>query len=296
VNAPFPSTCPVCGGRQVPDLATPRLDVLCCGTCGHRVARHLSSPPAERDYHLQYEGGAFVAALEATRRRQAHAIVELARRHAPDARSVFDFGCGRGWFLEECRARGFHVAGADSSRVAVDSLAARGIESFVVRPGSDLPALVRTLSFEPEILTILDVVEHFPPEQCVEITRGIVGAFGRVKLVVVKVPVSSGLLYRTSRALSALGSDSAIEQLYQVGTDPPHLAYFSPRSIVGALSSAGLVPLETHPDPDFEPESLAGRAKVLATAPAWAARTIGRSAAFVARGSLADSLIVASRP
>jgi 2-polyprenyl-3-methyl-5-hydroxy-6-metoxy-1,4-benzoquinol methylase len=43
--------------------------------------------------------------------------------HAPGARRLLEFGCGRGWFLEEARSAGYEVAGADTSEVAVRLLA-----------------------------------------------------------------------------------------------------------------------------------------------------------------------------
>jgi len=74
-----------------------------CAACGHRVALHSSEAPAA-DYHEQYDPGAFLDALRATRIRQARFIVGRIRAAAPDATRLLDYGCGRGWFIDEARA------------------------------------------------------------------------------------------------------------------------------------------------------------------------------------------------
>jgi 2-polyprenyl-3-methyl-5-hydroxy-6-metoxy-1,4-benzoquinol methylase len=49
----------------------------------------------------------------------------------PDA--LLDVGAGRGWLLERARAAGArHVAGADTSAIAVQGLRDRGIEALLI--------------------------------------------------------------------------------------------------------------------------------------------------------------------
>jgi Zn ribbon nucleic-acid-binding protein len=141
--------CPACQSEElVADFETPRLEVRRCASCGHRLARHELLRTLQ-DYHEQYDQGAFVDALRATRVRQAKRILGWIREADPSATRLLDYGCGRGWFLEEAKAAGWQVTGADSSEMAIRMLRERGIAAA----GLDQP-------IASEVVTLLDVIEH----------------------------------------------------------------------------------------------------------------------------------------
>ena len=274
--------CPLCGSaRLAHTVRTPRLEVVRCRVCGHRVATHIAQPKATLDYHDQYDQGGFLASLAATRRRQAAVIIELLRRRLPDADRLLDFGAGRGWLLEACREAGFRsLAGADTSELAVRSLVERRFAAIALSPSADYDVALQQLPFRPRILTMLDVVEHFPPDQLVDLLGNVLrGLRPELELVVVKVPDPHGLFYRGARLLAQAGIAGPIEQLYQVGTDPPHFSYFTHGSMRRLLESCRLTVLDVKGDRDFEPESLGQRAQALARVPA-----LGRIAGSGAAG------------
>jgi SAM-dependent methyltransferase len=273
------TSCPTCGrdglARSRPSA---RLAILRCPGCGHRVAEHAAGPAG--DYHEQYEAGAFLEALRATRVRQAGLLLSRLRACAPPPARLLDFGCGRGWFLEAARAAGLEVAGADTSALAIRLLGERGIPGLLLAPDGRLEP--ERLPFRPDVVTLLDVIEHFPPEAAAEVVAAVVRA-ARPRLVLAKVPVSGGLLYRTAAALARAGVVGPLEQLYQVGTEPPHRSYFSDRSARALLARAGLRVVDAVPDLDFEPAHLAGRARALARLPAAVGRLAGGAAGAAAR-------------
>lgn len=282
--------CPICRAAQLRhDVRTSRVSVWRCVRCGHRVAEHTpASRPGSVDYHRQYEQTSFLGALEQTRLRQAERIAGAIRRNLTDARSILDFGAGRGWFLQAARRHGFrNLAGADTSELAVRLLRRAGFEAHELAPGRALPRL----SFEPDVLTALDVIEHFPPDRLLPTLQALLDHF-RPRLVALKVPVSSGILYRTAAALGRVGVPLALEQLYQVGSEPPHESYFSQRSLLQLLEACGLRLVDRIGDRDFEPASLASRARVLGRFRR-GARLLGEFAGGVASlCGLEDSLIV----
>jgi hypothetical protein len=250
--------------------------------CGHRVATHRASARASLDYHDQYDQGGFLASLAATRRRQATIIIDMIRGRIREPDALLDFGAGRGWFLEACRAAGFRsLAGADTSELAVRSLAERRFAAIALSPTSvDYGPALQHLPFRPRILTMLDVVEHFPPDQLKDLLGNVLGGLRpALELVVIKVPDAAGLFYRGARLLARGGTVGPIEQLYQVGTNPPHFSYFTHDSMRRLLESLGLTLLEVRGDRDFEAASLGQRARVLARMPA-----IGRFAGSTAAG------------
>lgn len=286
--------CLACEAQMVPDISTPCVAVMQCRRCKHRVARH-SGPVPSADYHEQYDAGGFLEALRATRIRQARRILGELRACAPNATRLLDFGCGRGWFLDGAREAGWQVAGADTSEVAVRLLEAKGIANIHL----ETEPYLRTdrLPFRPQVLTLLDVAEHFPPTRVVPVLSELV-TFLRpeLQMVVVKVPVSNGLLYKMASALLRTGARGPIDQLFQVGTEPPHQSYFSRRSAQTVLEKAGLHVVHTLDDRDFEPAHFLSRMRSFSRVPAFLANQGGRVAAgAISALGLEDSLILFGR-
>jgi hypothetical protein len=253
--------CPICDGRSLSQsIAPPGLLVARCRACGHRVAIHETGRGPGIDYHEQYDDGVFLEALRATRLRQAGRLILLLRRHVPSLSGVVDYGAGRGWFLEACRSAGVApVAGVDTSQLSVDGLAASGIEAHRLPEDESGAEVLSRLSFSPRVVSLLDVLEHFPPARLQTRLRSIVDACGKeLELVVVKVPVA-GVLYDVAAGLCRVGAPRLLSQLYQAGTWPPHFNYFSTASAEMLLTSIGLSVIERVGDPDFEPDRLGQR-------------------------------------
>jgi hypothetical protein len=153
-----------------------------------------------------------------------------------------------------------------------------------------------TLQFPPTVLTLLDVVEHFPVEG---FTSRLARLFDTLrptlKWVVIKVPVSDGMLFRTASIASRVGLHGPLHQLFQVGTTPPHRHYFSRGSLRLLTERLGLQMVELLADPDFEPEALADRIHLLRSAPRPAKAALRTAFAALDRvrpDSLCDSAIV----
>lgn len=289
--------CPICGdGGSRTDVGTPRLSIRRCIRCGHRTAEHRATVAAGTDYHRQYEQGEFLDTLAATRRQQAVEIWKLIRAQVDPPDALLDFGAGRGWFLEQGRVAGAQrLAGADTSVIAVEELRAHGIEGLRIpsptATGWDLP--LRALSFRPRVLTLLDVIEHFPPDRLSAMFAEILaGLRPELELVVVKVPVADGVLYRLARALARVGVFGPLDQLYQVGTEPPHLSYFTRRSLDTFCSARALRVVGRLGLLDFDPGSLGARVAALRRAPRVITAPLGAIVAWVAERTWQDSYLV----
>ena len=253
--------CPICcGTRTSSSVSPPDVLVFRCHACGHRVAVHDTACGPRADYHAQYDGGAFLEALRATRVRQAGRLIGLLGRLVPQLSRVVDYGAGRGWFLEACRSAGVApVAGLDTSRLSMDGLVASGFEARHLAVDESASETLTCLSFRPRVVTLLDVVEHFPPDELRARLRSIVDACGEeLEIVAMKVPIA-GLLYDGASLLARSGAPGVLSQLYQVGTWPPHFNYFSATSAERLLASAGLRVVDRIGDPDFEPGFLGPR-------------------------------------
>ena len=218
-GVPAGEACPICGAGLRPSFALPGLRVRRCSACGHRVADHDRPVGADADYHEQYQESAFLESLRATRLRQAGLLVAAIRRHLSKPGAILDLGAGRGFFLEACRREGLApLAGADTSDLAVADLRRAAIEAHLLGddpdPAMPLGPLARRLSFTPRVVTLLDVIEHFPPERVAAFLNALLTELGAgLELLVVKVPLADGLLYRIARLVAAAGVRGPLAQL-----------------------------------------------------------------------------------
>ncbi|MEY2932570.1 MAG: hypothetical protein RL033_3319 [Pseudomonadota bacterium] len=317
-----PDTCWVCSSPARPFWSNAAFDAVACESCGHIQAQHHPTQAPSTDYHRGYDQGAFVESLRATRRRQAERMLDALRQIAANGvtsnsgtpnsdtpnggaahgkLSLFDFGCGRGWFLDSAKERGLApLAGGDVSELALELLAQRGINSVRLHEQEPFERLDFTqLGFTPDVISFLDVIEHFPGDLATRLKPWVQRLPASVRWLVFKVPVSDGLMFGMANQARKLGVGGLCQQLFQVGTFPPHYQYFSRRSLARFVSSLGLDTLDTLDDLDFEPAELGGR--LTSTLP-WI-RLLGGVAGHVLGGAAtalrrADSriLIAARRP
>jgi SAM-dependent methyltransferase len=295
------AACWVCGGLTGPFWTNAEFDAIACRRCGHLVATHRRDPGAEgTDYHLMYEQRDFVAALGATRRRQAARILDALGALPAPPRSLFDFGCGRGFFLEVARQRGgFGLAGGDVSQLALDGLARQGIAALPLDAELPFETLDLTqLPFIPEAITFLDVIEHFPGDLGARLGRFVRELPAAVRFIVIKVPVREGLLFSLADLARHGGVQGLGRQLFQSGTYPPHYQYFTRRSLDALVAALGLATRAVLDDLDFEPEQLGRRLSSKGHGIQSLASVFGRSLGALARATgRADSrIVIAERP
>jgi SAM-dependent methyltransferase len=301
MEATAAATCWVCGGPTARFWRNSEFDAASCRRCGHLLATHRPDASAgATDYHLMYEQGDFVASLGATRRRQAGLLLDALGTLESPPRSVFDFGCGRGFFLEVASERsGLDLAGGDVSQLALDGLAQKGLPAL--RLDAELPferLELSALPFIPEALTFLDGIEHFPGDLGARLERFVRGLPSAVRFVVFKVPVRDGLLFSLADLARRGGVQGLGRQLFQSGTYPPHYQYFTRRSLDGLIEKLGLSTRAVIDDLDFEPEQLGRRLASKGRAVRALAGVFGRSLGAVVRATgRADSrTVIAERP
>jgi SAM-dependent methyltransferase len=233
-----------------------------CRGCGHIQAEHRIDPEvAVADYHRTYDDQQrFVASLGATRRRQAARLLDELSSLGPIG-SLFDFGCGRGWFLEVAQERGLrNLAGGDVSDLALDLVRQRGLQEVRLERSAPLDGLrLEELGFIPEAVTFLDVIEHFPGDLTPMFSRWLARLPAGVRFLVIKVPIREGLLFSMANLTRRVGFEGLGRQFFQAGTYPPHYQYFSRRSLSGLIAKLGLREVRVLDDLDFEPEDLANR-------------------------------------
>ena len=259
--------CWVCGGRISRYLELGSVTIDSCQDCEHLTVTHPLREEPGPDYHLAYDQTKFLGALEATRRRQARDILAVLARHGADS-AILDYGCGRGFFLEACVAAGLRgLAGVDTSDLAVSHVRELGLQGIRLEADDSLLWDTTAMAFVPRTITFLDVIEHFPDDMVATFSSWLARLPRQTRFFLFKVPCRDGVLFRTSRCLARIGVTGPIKQLFQIGTSPPHLQYFSSRSLRLFVKNLGLTVAEEWGDPDVEPGKLHNRAPSISMLP-----------------------------
>ncbi len=295
------AVCWVCGGAARPFWTAADFEALACRRCGHIVAHHPAEPGAGKaDYHHGPARHELVAALRATRRRQAGRLLDALDALATPPRSLLDFGCGRGFFLELAQERGgLELAGGDVSEVALELLAQRGLPALRLDAAQPFEKLqLAELPFVPEVIIFLDVLEHFSGDLAARLRPWLRGLAPAVRLVVLKVPVRDGLLFSLADLARRAGVQSLARQLFQRGTYPPHHQYFTRRSLDELVRGLGLEPRVVLDDLDFEPRELGRRIASRGRAVGALAPVIGQCLGAIGRatGRMDSRIVIAERP
>lgn len=206
-----------------------------------------------------YKCNSRISSLMLTRRRQASLILKKLRKLSPLQSTVCDYGCGLGIFLQGALRTGFqNVIGIDMSFIALEHI--RNILPSVAVFQSVEKAFQSGFHKPEEIdaLVALDVVEHLPYSKVAQFPL-LLGFSCKPRVIVVKVPISSGILFNTALLLAKIGFARLLHQMLQVGDSSPHVLYFSQAGLVSLLGKSGYDCECIIPDLDYEPFAFSAR-------------------------------------
>ncbi len=204
-------TCRVCGSQQTrscrkrsidrplePDdfrISDSRygltLELWRCEDCGFVFAPASEVNELERLYEDLEDPG--YAESQESRSLQMRWLVDLARRHAPQARSALDIGAGAGLLVREARAAGLDAEGVEPSRWLVEQ--ARRLHGIDLRCGVYPHPELEGRRFD--IVFLVDVIEHVAHP--VELLRAGRGALEPGGVFVVVTPDVSSVAARILR-------------------------------------------------------------------------------------------------
>ena len=235
VSAAQPLACNLCGARaHRPLFRKAGYDLVACGHCG---LAFIANPPDENAIAALYAGGDdYHSALLDPGHPVFARMQAIARQHmrflrrsipTPTGLKLLDVGCSSGLFLNEARAAGFAVKGAELS--ATTSGFARDHFGLEVHTGDWRDAGHAEASFD--VITLLDVIEHLadPLAELVAIRR-LLKPGG---LLLQSTPDIDGLFPRLSYKL-------ANRLDYWPHPEPPHhLFQFSRRTLAALTEKAG---------------------------------------------------------
>jgi SAM-dependent methyltransferase len=265
--------CPACDGSPVTAI---RPWLRRCSGCGLWASTLAGERP---DWAPHVEEARREAALHALRRENFERILDaLARYGRLEGARLLEVGCAHGWFLERAGSRGVAAAGVEPDARVAERARAAGLE---VRQGY-FPGAVR----EEEMFDVVvfnDVFEHLEdPPKILQACARILRPAGRL---VLNLPDSDGLLFRTACRLARLGVGAPLERLWQARFRFPHLWYFSAGNLRRLVARHGFRLLHGEGLPAFHREGLWARLRMDRTA-GW----LPSAFAFVALRALAPLL------
>lgn len=142
---------------------------------------------------------------------------------------VLDVGSAYGWFLEAASEFGADVVGVEPEEVIADVALCSGYKVWKGYFPDVIPSGERF-----DVIVFNDVLEHLPdPVSALKESWNILNNKG---LLVVNLPVSTGILFRIASAASCLNFRLPLHRLWQVDYRSPHLSYFNAGNL-GVLAS-----------------------------------------------------------
>lgn len=244
------AACPACDGAPTTAIRPwlrrcPGCRLWASALAGERLDRAPHVEEAQRE-----------AGLRTLRRGNFERILDALARHGRlEGARLLEVGCAHGWFLECATSRGVAAVGLEpDAEVAAKALSA----GFEVRPGY-FPGAVR----EGELFDVVvfnDVFEHLEnPAGVLQACARILRPGGRL---VLNLPDSGGLLFRTACLLAHLGVDAPLERLWQARFRFPHLWYFNAGNLERLVIRHGFRLLDSQGLPAFQREGLWARLRM----------------------------------
>jgi SAM-dependent methyltransferase len=217
-------TCPVC------DVALAgRGHYAKCDRCGYWASdldHDVTSTAApDEEYEL--------VSYEHTRRDNYTAILDLLAKRHPAGTRLLEIGCADGLFLEMAERRGYDGLGIEPN----EKMAAGNPHAQDVRRGF-FPDVVSVADGKFGIIALNCVFEHVPD------VDALIASFKRYLTdggsIMINVPVSSGAMFKLSRALYRANLKYPFDRLWQKGFVSPHLHYFAKNNLARLFEKHGL--------------------------------------------------------
>jgi len=209
--------CPVCGQymHKIADI------YFLCKTC-----KYMSS-------NEQPGVGTEITSFELVRRGNFKFICNIIKEKFSKAKTILDVGCSRGLFLKIARDEGFLVTGLEPTEHLAKETRACG---FDVIDGF-FPQTENLLNKKYDIIIFNDSFEHIPNLQ--EVLQGIKTHLTDNGYVIINIPTSEGLIFKTASVLYKLGIKAPYYRMWQKGFTSPHVHYFNLQNLKKLFENNG---------------------------------------------------------
>lgn len=218
-----PWRCPVCDL-----LMSPRAEEWrwVCDACGYEASTFQQTINTSLSQAMIDEG-AREAGLKQVRQHNFEVLVDVLRKSVRPQGRVLDVGAAHGWFLETA-GRSFDVFGIEPDEAVYNATTARGIR---LRKGF-FPD-VMAAGEKVDAIVFNDVIEHVAPIG--EVLDACWRHLADDGVLLINLPSTKGIFYRSALLLSRLGMRSFLERLWQKDLASPHVHYFQTKNLESLL-------------------------------------------------------------
>lgn len=212
--------CRICSSNKIDNKY--QINKYCFVKCGYCGFEYLLNPPSKRDLLQFYKHKDYSDPLisENRIREDAKRSLSVIDRIINERKTLIDIGCGRGYFLDEARSKGWEVFGLDYS-VDVIGYAKRILRLNVNKKNWLTGRTVRKY----DLLTMSQFIEHFEDPNIV-----IKRAYDYIS--------SKGFIYIATPNISSL-SAIVLKDKFDHYIPPEHISLFGVKSLSKLLNDNG---------------------------------------------------------
>lgn len=174
-----------------------------------------------------------LVSYEHTRKDNYNAILdELGKRH-PRGASLCELGCADGLFLQMASDRGYKGFGVEPNTKMMNG----NLHGVEIRRGF-FPDVLEPGDGPFDIIALNCVFEHVPDvESLIEAFKKHLAPGGSV---MINVPVSSGMMFKVTRAMYKARVKYPFDRIWQKGFVSPHLHYFEKSTLARLFAKHGM--------------------------------------------------------
>lgn len=209
-----------------------------CTVCGYEAAQ---LPPSinQAESHEKVDEAWRDTGLKALREANFTQLLDRIGRHIdPAGARLLDVGAAHGWFVKAAAGRQFAALGLEPDRAVCEQAQRTGA---LVREGFFPDVLAGHEQFE--VIVFNDVFEHIPQSDA--ILAHCTARLAPGGLLVLNLPSSRGVFYRTSKLLHRLGAAGFFDRLWQKDLPSPHLHYFHAHNLARLSARHGLTQIDS---------------------------------------------------
>jgi len=221
--------CPVCGCDNIKKQTTSKGLILLCARCSFCAAEVRSEIQRCADYGLLLE-----SVRDMRIKNFNKIILQIKEKIHKKEINGLEIGCAGGLFMELAAAQNIHMIGIEPMEKSFNEAKAKGLNVVKGFFPEDFKGLEKF-----DFIVFNDTFEHIP-----DINRIIGECSLRLNengFVIINLPVSTGILFRTASFLSFFGIEKFLNRLWQFETDSPHVSYFNAKNLSFLMQKYGFV-------------------------------------------------------
>lgn len=206
---------------------------FCCPVCGYESTT-LEPSVNDASKSENINESAREQALMELRLANFETVIEMiaASRSDISKDSLLDVGAAHGWFVLRARELFARVASIEPDRAVAEIALKNGVSH---RIGYFPEILSRDEVFD--VIVFNDVFEHIPElDRIIKACRDHLSSSG---LLILNLPMSSGIFYRLASILMRVGLRGPFERMWQKGLPSPHVHYFNEKNLKELLYDKG---------------------------------------------------------